>query len=200
MFTSTSFEWENHTGFLSRVNGVIIAPSCAGLNFLIIAFSTLFFTTARLMPSGRWRALWLGITLGIFYLLTIGVNSLRIMASIALYQADIYGGWLTPERAHRLEGTLIYFTALLIAHQAVTMAVNVLLSPRAEKVPGTSGFAPFLCYGLIAIGVPLLNNGALRGGFRFIEHGILVLLVCAGVLMAFMALFFLWNTCFKQRR
>ncbi|RJR32350.1 MAG: exosortase K [Desulfobacteraceae bacterium] len=198
--TSITFEWEHHTGFLSRAHGIIIAPSCAGVNFLIIAFCTLYFTTARLMPTARLRVLWPGILVGISYILTIGVNSLRIIASIALYQADIYGGWLTPERVHRMEGSLIYFTALLIAHQVVTRAVGVLLTSGVIKAGAGSGLVPFFWYCLIALGIPLMNSGAMRGGARFVEHGAPVLLVCAVVLVVFMTVSLLWNACFTQRR
>ena len=191
--TAISFEWEEHTGFVSRTFGVIIAPSCAGVNFLIIAFSTLYFTTIRLMPSGMWRALWLGITLGISYILTIGVNGLRIVAAVSLYQADIYGGWITPERVHRIEGTLIYFSALLIAHQVVTRTVNLFIS-RGPGTIGGSVLVPFLWYCLIALGIPLLNNGPLQGGPRFIEHGGLVLFGCAGVLIVFIAVAFFYQS------
>jgi exosortase K len=218
--TGMPFEWEEHTGFVSRLHGIIIAPSCAGVNFLIIAFSTLYFTTARLMPNGRWRVLWLGITIGISYILTLGVNGLRIVAAISLYQADIYGGWLTPERAHRIEGTLIYFSSLLIAHLFVNRIARHFLSRAksplvplyergkpAQVLPFAKGrqrgflgkwfeqpvIAPFLWYCLITLGIPLLNHGPLREGLRFMEHGVLVLCVCAGVLLSFALLFLLWQ-------
>ncbi|MDD5204423.1 MAG: exosortase K [Desulfobacterales bacterium] len=192
--TAISFEWEEHTGFVSRTFGVIIAPSCAGVNFLIIVFSTLYFTTIRLMPSVSWKVLWLGITLGISYTLTVGVNGLRIAAAVSLYQADIYGGWLTPEKAHRIEGTLIYFSALLIAHQVVTGTVNFFISRGPGKALKWSLLVPFLWYSLIALGIPLLNNGPLQGGLRFIEHGVLVLFMCAGVLIVFIAVAFLYQS------
>ncbi|PKN61847.1 MAG: exosortase K [Deltaproteobacteria bacterium HGW-Deltaproteobacteria-15] len=192
--TAISFEWEEHTGFVSRSHGLIIAPSCAGVNFLIIAFSTLYFTTIRLMPSVTWKGLWFGVTLGISFILTVGVNGLRIVAAVSLYQADIYGGWLTPERAHRIEGTLIYFSALLMAYQVVTRAVNLFISRGPVKASRWSLLVPFLWYSLIALGIPLLNNSGLRGEIRFIEHGFLVLSVCAGVLIVVMALFFLFRS------
>lgn len=192
--TAISFEWEEHTGFVSRLHGIIIASSCAGVNFLIIAFSTLYFTTIRMMPSVTWKGLWLGIAFGISYILTIGVNGLRIVAAVSLYQADIYGGWLTPERVHRIEGTLIYFTALLIAHQVVTRAANFFISRIPGKALRWSVLVPFLWYSLIALGIPLLNNGPLQGGLRFIEHGGLVLFMCAGVLIVFIAVVFLYQS------
>jgi len=192
--TTISFEWEEHTGFVSRTFGVIIAPSCAGVNFLIIAFSTLYFTTIRLMPSVTWKGLWLGIAFGISYILTIGVNGVRIVAAVFLYQADIYGGWVTPERVHRIEGTLIYFSALLMAHQVVTRTVNLFISRGPGKALKWSLLVPFLWYCLIALGIPLLNNGPVQGGLRFIEHGVLVLFMCAGVLIVFIAVAFLYQS------
>lgn len=186
-------EWEEHTGFVGRLHGIIIAPSCGGVNFMIITFSSLFFTTGHLMPNGKWKIRWFGISLMLAYILTLGVNALRITAAVFLYQADIYGGWITPERVHRIEGTLIYFSCLLLAHLVVTTIVHSLVTHGAARATGWSMLVPSLWYCLVALGIPLLNSAHLQGGHRFVEHGSLVLFVCAGVLLFFAVLFLLWQ-------
>jgi exosortase K len=189
--TGIPFEWEQHAGYVSRTHGLIIAPSCSGVNFLIMAFCSFYFTTGRLMPNRVWRFLWLGIAFGCSYALTLGVNGLRISAAVHLYGADVYGGWLTPERAHRVEGTLIYFSSLLIMYLLVNRIARC-FSARPGKGLGRLVLAPFLWYCLIALGIPLLNKGPLAGGPRFVEHSAQVLSLCAGsALCSFACLLFL---------
>jgi hypothetical protein len=68
------------------------------------------------------------------YPYTILVNSLRIIPSIYLLQMDIYGGWITPERVHTMEGTLVYFVALLFLYSAADRVAKC-LALRLSRYP-----------------------------------------------------------------
>jgi exosortase K len=103
------FESEVDTGFISREYRIIIAPSCAGINFLIIVFCMAMFSGIHVIRHSGSKLLWLIASLVCAYILTVAVNTLRIIASIYAYNADIYFGWITPARIHRLEGVVIYF-------------------------------------------------------------------------------------------
>jgi len=127
------FEEEADTGFISRSHWVIIAPTCAGVNFLIIAFCMAAFSGFHHIEHKRGKILWLSAGMVSAYLLTIFVNTLRIILSIYAYDADIYSGWLTPQRMHRLEGVIIYFFFLCLFYRIMKKAVVYLIQRATGK-------------------------------------------------------------------
>jgi exosortase K len=98
-------------GWVAPDGSYVIAPACAGVNFLIVALavSVLGFSH-RLGSPGRRLVWWLGSLLGA-WALTIAVNTARILAAVELYRLGPVAG-LTPEAAHRLLGIVIYLGAL----------------------------------------------------------------------------------------
>lgn len=180
------FQWQSHAGFVSHSREVVIAPACAGINFMIICFSAIFFSfVARLRGIGT-KCGWIVVCFAASYLVTICVNTVRIIISIYLYSAPIYGGFLSPERVHCLAGTVI-FVAFLVA---VFQSADRFMRRRSYSGPpmpvtaksGLAGFPsiflvtslPFAWYVLITVIVPLLNGAARRDGCRFAEHAALV--------------------------
>jgi len=103
------FAYEAHTGFISRECRIIIAPACAGVNFLIIAFCMAAFSELHAFARHRAKLVWLCSGLLSAYLLTIIANAIRILISIYSHQINLQTGWLTAARVHRLEGIVIYF-------------------------------------------------------------------------------------------
>lgn len=114
-----TFEKQQGVGYINHKYQFIIAPVCAGVNFMVIAFSTLIFSFTHRIKTWKSKFLWMGSCLLIVYLYTILVNSLRIIPSIFLPQLDIYSGWITPERVHTIEGTIVYFASLLMLYFVV---------------------------------------------------------------------------------
>ena len=197
LLSGIHFERELNAGFINHAHRMIIVPSCAGINFLTIAFSTLFFSTAyRIRGKGK-RLLWLAITLELAYLLTLGVNALRIMTAIYLNEANLYGGWMTQARVHRIEGTLIYFFFLLMVYPLGERIAGRLGLERSEenmslfikkKGVGHMAYAsliPFFWYALFAVGIPTLNLAYRQNGARFIEHCFWILSACLSLLVLF---------------
>ncbi len=189
------FAREIHAGLIDHGHRIVIGTSCAGINFLTIAFCTLFFTFVHRFGK-PWRKLaWLGACGAVAFALAAGANALRIVAAIRLYGADIYGGWATPERVHRIGGTLVYFTVLLAAYFAVDRIVSRAASrgPRVraggaaeEWAPAATvraGAAPFFWYALIALGIPLAHADARGDRTRLLEHCLQVVPVCLGLLV-----------------
>lgn len=196
------FERELHSGLVNHSHRFIIATPCAGINFLTIAFSTFFFSLTYRLKGIERKLLWLGISLGITYPLTLCANALRVIAAIYLYEADIYGGWMTPERIHRIEGTLIYFLFLLFAFITVERIVNHFLLERSEEGRDTAirrkslhhmiyvCLIPFFCYCFVALGIPLLNLSHRQNGTKFLEHSLWVISSCLTILfLLFLGLF-----------
>jgi len=190
------FEHESTAGFVSLSNRIVIAPACAGINFLIICFSTLFFTLVSRMKTSVKKSIWLVISIVSAYLVTLWTNSVRIIISIYLYRAQIYGEWVTPERVHRLAGTLIYVSVLVVTYLAAERMVGRFCGkgfPGAEtamppKVPYVPHLIcpPFAWYLAIAVFVPLLNGSLHRQGARFLEHSIFVLAATLSIFLVWL--------------
>ncbi len=190
------FEWEADAGYMSLDRRVLIAPACAGINFLIIAFSMASFFIVPRLDCFKIQLLWTGIIEVGAYGFTLLVNAVRIMLSLYLFDADIYHGWLTVTRVHRIEGVVIYFMFLCLFFHVIRyvkgrmpgMVRQVLKTGglkasvstsshrpvgRMERVPPR--LIPLLWYAGVMILVPVLN-GAYRGDpGRFSEHAITIL-------------------------
>jgi exosortase/archaeosortase family protein len=150
----------------------VIAPACAGVNFLILALTVSVLGFAhRLCSPGRRLGWWLGSLLGA-WALTIAVNTLRILAAVELYKYGSIAG-LTPEQAHRLLGTVIYLGALW----ALFGALDRLTARRAGRPSGLAAaiLVPGAYLGMTVV-VPLLTGGFRQSGGRYAEHAMMVVL------------------------
>ena len=188
-WTGIRFEWESHAGFVATSAGIVIAPACAGVNFVVICFSALFFTLAHRGKRILFRLAWLPLSLSAAYGATLLSNTIRIISSMYLYRADIYGAWITPERVHRLNGVVIYACFLLVVYLlAERLTRRLFLRPRHPVSAARLLSVPFLWYILITIFVPLMGSGSLRGETPFLEHAIVIV-------AAIMCLFVLCLSC-----
>jgi exosortase K len=199
LISGIPFEIEAHSGFISQGYRIVIAPACAGINFLIIAFCMATFSGLHAYERHRSKLFWLGSSLLSAYLLTIFVNMIRIIVSIYSYNAQIQLGWLTAPRIHRLEGIVIYFFFLSLFYMIINKVIYRLCSKAARKKPAVgqsdfvktnnfdrvcTGLTPLFWYGLITLGVPLINGALQENATRFAEHSIMVLAASSAVLGA----------------
>ena len=149
--------YEQGAGFISHAHRLVVGPACAGVNFLVICFLCLYFSFAhRFTSRPRWFVYCLLISFGG----TVVANGLRIFVSAHLWNADIYGGWMTPERLHRLAGVAIYYASLLTLYCVVGASVGT----RAHRV------APLLWYVGISLGVPLAGRLVAGGAAGLAGH------------------------------
>lgn len=186
LLNSTPFQWELYTGFVSFSRGIRIAPACAGINFMIICFAALLFPLVHRLPGRAVKLSWLWLSLAVAYLATLLTNTARILISIRLYGAAIYGEWLTPERVHRLAGTTMYIIVLVMVY----LAAERLTTPPPVSGPFTKKkkrlfspcalIAPLSCY---VVAVPLLNGAYGRHGTLSMEHLLPVIGVSFAVLL-----------------
>jgi len=185
------FEQEALKGFVSYARRIVIAPACAGVNFLIVAFCMAAFSGLYHIAHQRLRCLWLAGSLAAAYGLTVFVNAVRIVLSIYSYDADIYSGWLTPERMHRLEGVVIYFFFLCLFYRIIT-AVCLLIGTAAKQNEASRAAAelapwkptvlvPFFWYALVTLALPALNGAFVRNQVRFSEHATMIISGCLAV-------------------
>jgi exosortase K len=166
--------YEPGAGFISHTHHLVIGPACAGINFLVICFLTLYFSFVRCFPS---RTRWLISSAVLALGAAVVTNGLRIFVSAHLWNADIYGSWMTPERMHRLAGTAIYYASLLAFYFAVASRFGY-TAGRLHRV------TPFLWYAGISLGVPLAGRVFSAGAPGFSEHAAWVLAVASILTLA----------------
>jgi exosortase K len=162
-------------GWMAPDGSFVIAPACAGINFLILVFAVSVVGFAHRLRAPYQRCGWVLMVAWAAYLLTIAVNSLRIAIAVALYQIEVHAGWLTPERVHRVAGSTIYLAGLWTAWIVLDH-----LSARFRSEPASSGWAFIVVPGAyigMTVVVPLLNGAWCHFGARYLEHAITVSLV-----------------------
>lgn len=199
-----AFEKEDGAGFVNRTNRIIIAPSCAGVNFLIIAFCMAAFSGLHHLKSLGLKIFWLGNSAAWAYVLTITVNAFRIVASIYMYNADIYYNGLTPEKLHRVQGIFIYFFFLCLFYVTLDKLIRFYTRNPKQKHEkwlyqhsdsigsGRALFVPLFWYLLICLGIPLVNRAYQKNSPLFVEHCLIILSVC---LVVFLVVFLIQSGC-----
>ncbi len=171
LVSGTEFEFESYAGYLSSDRRFLIAPSCAGVNFLIAAF--LMLSARKLLRDRTQNIAWGFIPAAalVAYLATLAANTVRITVALWLGQMPLESSWLSPDQLHRFEGIFIYFGFLLLLF-VVSEKVS---SGITSGLFGKSLF-PLLVYYATMLGIPLAN-GAYRQGYGFWEHALFVLLI-----------------------
>jgi exosortase K len=148
------FDWTSG-GYLSTELRFLVAPVCAGVNFLIVAFSALVLGFVRPARPG-WQNV--GFLLGsaaAAYATTVLANALRILIAIPLWTHDISFGWLTGAMLHELVGVVVFLGMLLLLHLA------------ARRLAGAPvhAWVPLLPYAGVMLVVPLLRGAHQRPEF-----------------------------------
>jgi exosortase K len=148
------FDWTSG-GYLSAELRFLVAPVCAGVNFLVVAFAALVLGFVR--PA---RSAWqnLGILFGsaaAAYATTILANALRLLIAIPLWTHRVSFGWLTRSRLHELVGVVVFLGMLLLLH---LVARSVACAPMQVWVP-------LLPYAGVMLVVPLLRGAYERPEF-----------------------------------
>jgi exosortase K len=169
---------EPGAGYISHAQHMVVGPACAGVNFLVVAILSIFFASQADFAGSRRKLAWLCASVLIAFAATVLTNGLRIVLAARLYDLDIYAGWLTKARMHRLLGVTLYSAALLAVCR-VAEACSAHGHPGGGLVPRPRSrhaqLAPFYWYAGVAVGIPLANRAALTGSDRFLEHALLVL-------------------------
>ena len=174
-FSDVAFVFESSTGWVNREQLVVIAPSCSGLNFMIIAFCMSSFQV--LMQCHRNWHIVAGVIVsaGVSYLVTIVANVARIILSMSLYQTDIYAPWLLPETVHRIAGIGVYYSILFFYYQQVSFMLQRVRDAdvqgkRSRFEPVSSGVIPLGWYLLFVFIIPQLNPWNSFDGSKIVFH------------------------------
>jgi exosortase K len=181
--TQTHPVYEYGVGYVDFARGIIVAPACAGINFMIMTFGLGAFCIISRIRRLAELFIWLAIVLCSAYGYTLIVNVLRIVISMVLYDADIYAGWLTAERVHRLAGIGIYLNALWLFYICFRIMIDCYgrftFFKHIKKEPTLPIWFPYCWYVLGAVGVPLANGLFHQRAPSLVEHCITVLITVA---------------------
>lgn len=138
------FVYQSNAGYVSHSYEFIIAPSCSGVQFMMVTMATLLFSFAHRMRTRKRALLWVALSLGGSYLLTVFVNGIRIVLSIylpLLLKPERNMEWLTPARLHTTIGIAVYFTFLSAAYQGadcISSKINGNPLEKPDRCPLTS--------------------------------------------------------------
>ena len=110
--SGASFEAEPGVGYLSRDRRFQIVPACAGVNFMIVAFTSLACGLAHTRKTLRGRLALLLTSAVAAYAVTIVANAARISAAMSLHAAAVTVWPLIGEQLHAAVGAAIYCTFL----------------------------------------------------------------------------------------
>ena len=143
-------------GYLSRELSILISPACAGVNFAIVAFSSLVLGFGERCATPRRAALWLLASAALAYLTTLLVNTARIVLSVVFAHLAAHALGLTFQNVHRLIGIVVYLAGLL----ALCLTLQVWLSSRGPRLRGPAALVALGCYAAVTLLVPLLGGAA----------------------------------------
>jgi exosortase K len=194
ILSGDKFVFEAGTGYVCNSRRVIIAPACAGINFMLMAFGMAVFTGVHHMKTVGHRFAWLMCSLLTAYVLTLSVNALRILLSIQPFHAAIFSNDMTWRRIHRLEGIVIYFFFQYFFYIMIQKVLRKYMLREPDRQFGylsaqparridirkiiITGLTPCAWYLAVTVGVPFLNRAPIRIGGRFYDHAVMVLGLC----------------------
>ena len=106
------FEPEPGQGYLNRERLYLIAPACAGVNFMIVAFVSLVCGLVHTQSTLRGRGMLVAASALAAYGVTVLANGTRIALALKLHAAGAAFGPLTAERLHCAAGVTVYLLFL----------------------------------------------------------------------------------------
>jgi exosortase K len=175
--------WEAGTGYVDFGRGIIIAPACAGINFMIMAFGLAAFSGLLRIDRLTPMLAWLALSLAVAYGLALAVNAVRIAASMALYQSEIHWAWFTVGRVHRLTGVGIYLGALGLFFKVLAPIIGCYCNGSGTRPAGFAppAWLPLGWYLLGAVGVPTANQMFRNPAAGYGEHCVMVILAAVAL-------------------
>ncbi|HKX82661.1 MAG TPA: exosortase K [Pyrinomonadaceae bacterium] len=174
--TDEEFYFESYAGYMNYDRSFLIADSCSGVNFLIMAFLVLCLMKLRKGLSTEVNWGFIPVALGAAFISTLIANTVRIAVAMRIHRMSSEMVWINPEQLHRLEGIFIYFGFLMLLF---TLAESLEDVGSYRAVRGDllrRSLVPLSIYWFITLGIPILN-GAVSNGENFREHALFVFII-----------------------
>ena len=169
--TGINFDFESRAGYMSTDNTFLIAVSCSGVNFLIIAF-----LLATLIPIWRsqnllWRTI--PVSMLVAYASALIANTTRIIIAMALQKHDVTFAGFGAGDIHRIEGIVVYFVFLFVLFVAI------------EKRGALDLKYLLAIYYAVTLGIPLVRGSFLEYD-AFWKHFGYVLIIPLAIVIPFL--------------
>lgn len=166
--TGIGFRFESYSGYLCDDRTFLIAASCSGVNFLIIAF--LMLVAVRLLrPEAKLPTL--PIAFAGAYATTILANTTRIVIALQTVGVDTGISWFGPDDLHRVEGIVVYFGFLiLLFFLSEAFGEQHECGEIVRMLP-----IPLAIYYICTLGIPIVTGAYERASFR--THSLFVILI-----------------------
>ena len=192
LLSNLNFVHEPGYGWVDIEHDVVIAPACAGVNFIIIAFCMSAFQLTH-KPQSFVRSLAKILAAGFLsYSVAILANVLRILLSTYFYNIELHSSWLTPEAVHRIVGICVFYLLLFSYSRIIATCLNRQAPerrPEKKTNPLTRQLiflVPLVWYLAFSLGVPIANLAFQGNPERFVRHALDVAVVT--VLMTLMCI------------
>jgi len=129
LMSGSSSEYIPNKGYFHPQLNILINKSCSGFNFWLICFLMLSFSALRFVYKKISRTLLLIMLFLSTYLLTIFINSSRIIFSLFITRLNILpeSPWL-----HEAEGVFTYFSFLVIIYLCSDFLFKKLGTPNEK--------------------------------------------------------------------
>lgn len=196
-----SFTYVPLTGYVSHSREFIIAPSCSGVQFWLIAIAAMLFSYVHRMPHRRAGFVWTAVSVAGSWLYTVFINGIRIVLSIHLplwfHARGLFTDRFTPEKLHTAIGTAVYFSALMLLCQIGgylsgsfrevwikkenaqdERCASSSVAVRRPHDAHVSFLIPAAGYFFIVLGIPFLGRVCRNDWIGFSEYASLVLGIC----------------------
>lgn len=131
--TNTTSVFSRQNGYFNAALNITIDKSCSGFNFYILLFLVISFAVIQLVKKPKIRAIVLVFTVMISYMITVFVNTSRILIAINTSQhfpdSSTQYPWL-----HQVQGTIIYLTFLIVFYLLSIKTLHHLNAISHEKL------------------------------------------------------------------
>ncbi len=187
------FDKVDGTGYADKKTGITIAPSCSGINFMIIVFCLSAYMALKSVPNISSVFMRILFSIIVSYVYTLMVNTFRILLSIHSFKTGLFRIWFSWKTIHLLEGVVIYFAFLLIYYSLLKR----LMGGESGKHPSgvfrqiREYFPPMIFYYSVILAVPVINHGGLPPVSGFANYASMVLVACPAVI----ALYLMFRAC-----
>jgi exosortase K len=167
-------------GYIDHESGIIIAPSCSGVNFMIIVFCLSAYTGLKKIKTTSSQLMWVIISLAGAYIYTLIVNVFRINLSIYSIKTDFLQALFSGETVHLIEGVLVYFISLIFYNSLLSRITDTayIINTKKPYVFIRRSILPLSLYLFFTLLVPVFNHGGLPWNNGFSRYTFIVLITC----------------------
>lgn len=187
MTGNMNFIHVENTGYVDVRNMITIAPSCSGVNFMIIVFLLSIYTGLKRFDRPMALFMWLIFSMAASFTYTLIINTLRINLSVYSFKTGFLASWFSIENVHLTEGVIVYFLFLLIYYSILDRNLNSSLPGKKEGHirQVRTDLLVMAVYFTVTLFIPFLNQGGFLPEREFIDYAGIILVTCPVVLLMF---------------